>query len=321
MSLNLGSIYEIFVREGVRADVRSKKQIQLSLRQKKVEFNKLSASARKFFDKECFSNPYADTRILSGNSNHEVKRVLVGIDVEIGELLLADQLSKNGKKIDLVLAHHPEGVALAGLSDVMTLQADIFHGLGIDQSVAKDLMKQRIGEVSRSIHGANHARSVDAAKLLGLPFMCCHTPADNHVVQYLQMLVNKTKPKTLKSVIDLLLKEPEYRDAASNKAGPIILVGDPKKKAGKIFVDMTGGTSGPKDVFARMSQAGVTTMIAMHLSEGHFNKIKKEHINVIIAGHMASDNLGMNLLLDKVERQSKGTVAIVECSGFRRIKR
>ena len=140
-----------------------------------------------------------------------------------------------------------------------------------------------------------------------------------HVAQYLQRLMDRKKPKMLAQVIDLLLKEPEYQDAATNKAGPQILIGKPKDKAGKIFVDMTGGTEGSKDIFARLSQLGIKTQLGMHLSEAHFDKIKSEHMNVVIAGHMASDNLGMNLLLDKLEK--KGNIDIVSCSGFRRFRR
>ena len=65
------------------------------------------------------------------------------------------------------------------------------------------------------------------------------------------------KPKTLQKVEDLLMKEPEYKAAAKEKIGPCILVGKPKDKAGKVVVDMTGGTSGSQDIFGRLSQLGV----------------------------------------------------------------
>ena len=48
-------------------------------------------------------------------------------------------------------------------------------------------------------------------------------------------------------------------------------------------------------------------------------KIKEERINIINAGHTASDNVGFNLLLDKVERKQK--LSVIEVSGFRRFKR
>jgi putative NIF3 family GTP cyclohydrolase 1 type 2 len=317
--LKLRHLYELLVFEGIKTDSRSRSQIQKDILKKKQLSERLGKFERKFFDKEVFKNPYSDTRILFGDPDKEVQRILVGIDIEVGELLLADQLSRGEKKIDLVLAHHPEGMALAGLHEVMSMQADMLVNRGFNQDVAHKIMQKRINEVSRRLHGTNHTRTPDAAKLLNIPLMCCHTPSDNHVAQFLQRLFDRKKPKTLQHVLDLLLKEPEYQDATVNKAGPTIILGKPKDKAGRIMVDMTGGTEGSVEVFARLSQLGVTTQVAMHLSENHFNHVKNEHMNVVIAGHIASDNLGMNLLLDKIEKKYK--LEIVECSGFRRIRR
>ena len=317
--MNLGEIYELFYREGMRADPRRPREIQAKLRRSRAEYRKLSASLKKFFDIDRLSNPYADTRILFGDRKIPVCRMLTGIDIEVGELLLAAHLSKEGPPIDAVLAHHPEGVALAALDDVMDLQTDLLVQQGIAVEVAKDLMSVRTKEVARRLHSANHTRAVDAAKLLNIPLLCCHTPADNHVVRYLERLIRMNVPQNIRDLIDLLLREPEYQDAARNNAGPRILIGQPKDKLGKILVDMTGGTEGSKEIFARLSQSGVNTLLGMHLSEDHFHKIKSEHLKVVIAGHMASDNLGMNLLLDKLEK--KGKFEIIECSGFRRYKR
>jgi hypothetical protein len=41
-------------------------------------------------------------------------------------------------------------------------------------------------------------------------------------------------------------------------------------------------------------------------------------MNVLVAGHMASDSLGLNLLADKIEERG---VAITPCSGFLRVRR
>ena len=317
--MKLKDLYKFIIREGIRTDLRSKKQVKDYLKSRRKEYSKLRQSLKKFFDKESVTNPFADTRILFGDLNKDIKRILVGIDVETSEMILADQLRCRGLEVDLVLAHHPEGIALAGLDEVMALQVDILANLGVDQKIAKHFMEERIGKVARGLHGINHTRTVDAAKLLNVPLLCCHTPADNHVVRYLQSLMDSAKPSSLNSLVDMLLKEPEYQDAMHNKAGPRILVGKGEDKAGKIFVDMTGGSEGTENLYARLSQLGVSTYLGMHLSDNHFQKLKSEHMNVIIAGHMASDNLGMNLLLDKVEKNGK--FAIIECSGFRRVRR
>ncbi|MDP8212519.1 MAG: NGG1p interacting factor NIF3 [Candidatus Zapsychrus exili] len=317
--MKLKDIYKICIDEGIKTDLRKKDQINKYLLNKKKEYKSLESNLKKFFDKESLTNPYSDTRILFGSLTKDIKRVLVGIDIDPSEILLADRLAQKGKTVDLVLAHHPEGRAWASFYDVMNLQTDVLSNLGIELDVAKDLMDKRIDKVSRRVHGSNHQRSTDVARLLKMPFMCCHTPADNHVASFLQKMMDKTKPMTLKAVVSFLLKEPEYKEAAFNNAGPKILIGNPKDKAGKVFVDMTGGTEGSKDIFPRMSQLGIKTLVCMHLSEEHFKKAKSEYLNVIIAGHIASDNLGINLLLDKVTKKEK--LDILECSGYRRFKR
>ena len=317
--MTLKDIYEFVVKEGVNADPRGNSVVKKDLLRIKKTYQELSKKAKEEFDKERLYNPYSDTRILFGRPQQKVNTILLGIDIETGELLLADRLNQRGKKIDLVMSHHPEGAALAGLAEVMDIQIGVLENMGVPINVAEGLMAERTAEVNRKIMPANHSRAVDAARQLNLPFICAHTVADNHVVSYLQRLMDKRKPEALTDVLDILKAIPEYHYAMQQKTGPKIIAGEPKRQAGKIFVDMTGGTEGSKDIFSKLSQAGIGTILAMHLSEEHFRKAKAEHINVIIAGHIASDTLGLNLLLDKLEKKQKFN--IIECSGFKRIKR
>ena len=112
---------------------------------------------------------------------------------------------------------------------------------------------------------------------------------------------------------------PEFDVAKKNKAGPRITVGSEKNRAGKVAVTgFTGGTEGSKLIYERMSQAGIGTIVEMHMSEEHFEEAKKHHLNVIVSGHMASDSLGANLFLDELEKKG---VEVVPCSGLIRIKR
>ena len=60
------------------------------------------------------------------------------------------------------------------------------------------------------------------------------------------------------------------------------------------------------------------TIVGMHIGEKHRQGAEKNHINVIIAGHMASDSLGMNLLLDHFIQQG---LELLPCSGFIRVAR
>ncbi len=317
--MKLSKLYELAVYEGIAADPRGKDLVSKNLAKLKKEYEGLKESDKAIFDKERLTNPYSDSRILNGDRDLEVKTALIGIDIEVGEILLADRLKQLGKKIDLIISHHPEGYARANFYEVMNMQADIFGKVGVPITVAEGLLKERIKEVERRVLPGNHSRAVDAARLLNIPFMCIHTPADNHVASYLQKTYDDKKPEELGEVLEILKGIPEYQEAIKMHAGPKILFGEPKNRAGKIFVDMTGGTEGPKEIFDKLEQAGIGTLVAMHLSEEHFKNIQKGHINVVIAGHISSDTLGLNLLLDKLAREDK--LEFITCSGFKRIKR
>lgn len=317
--MKLGRLYDFLISCGMQVDPRPKAQLEKILAQVKKDYEALKEPHKGLFDTEAIKNPYSDSRILYGEKDHEVKRILVGIDIDVGEVLLADRLNARGRKIDLLLAHHPQGVALAGLYGVMDIHVDVLAQAGVPINVAESLMCDRIKEVERKISAANHMRSVDAARLLDIPFMCMHTPADNHAYRFVEKLMAGRRPQTLEEIVEVLLEVPEYQKAARGKCGPKILNGTPRSRTGKILVDMTGGTEGSKEIFSRLSNVGVGTLICMHLSEEHFARVKDHHINVIIAGHIASDSVGLNLLLDKLIKQDK--FEFITGSGFERVKR
>jgi putative NIF3 family GTP cyclohydrolase 1 type 2 len=200
----------------------------------------------------------------------------------------------------------------------MHLQEDVLHQLGIPINVAEGLLSARISEVHRTLMPLNRNRPVDAARLLGLPMMCVHTPADNLVTRFLSEMFEEKSPRTVGEVVKLLKEVPEYQEAVKVKAGPQIIVGSDKKRAGKVFVDMTGGTSGSEEVYSRLAQSGIGTIIGMHMPEKHRQEAEKNHINVVIAGHLASDSIGLNLFLDRLEDRG---VTIVPCSGLIRVRR
>jgi putative NIF3 family GTP cyclohydrolase 1 type 2 len=316
--LKIREIYDLAVSMGMEADPRGIEKAREVLEKEKKRYDELKEEEKREFDPESLTNPYSDTRILAGDPDREVKRILVGIDMEVGEVLLADRLSEKGRPIDLILSHHPEGKAMADLYKVMHLQEDVLAQAGVPINVAEGIMSARIGEVKRTIMPLNHNRAVDAAKLLGYALMSVHTPADNLVTSALQKALDAKKPETVGDVLKILKEEPEYAEAARFGAGPTVIVGSKERRAGKILVDMTGGTSGSEDAYGKLAQAGVGTLIVMHMGEKHRKEAEKNHINVIIAGHMASDSMGMNIFLDRVE--SAG-VEIIPCAGLIRHRR
>lgn len=308
-------IYDLAIKIGIKADLRGEKQVKKYLERTKKQYDNLDSEAKKEFDQEKLTNPYSDTRILVDSQKKDIKRVLVGVDAEGEELLLADKLGD----IDLVISHHPRGRALADLHSVMDLQAQVLANYGVPINIAESVIKPRISEVSRGLSPVNHNRPVDMARILKLNYMCVHTPADNLGANFLDKLLKKKKPEIVGDILKMLKEIPEYQKASEINAGPKIFVGDPENSCGKVVVtEFTGGTSGSKDIYEKMSQAGIGTIIGMHMGEEHRKEAEKYHINVVIAGHMASDSLGINLFLDELEKKG---IEIIPCSGLIRIKR
>ena len=193
--MKIRDIYEGAVKRGVELDPRGPEEVGRELARAKKEFDDLSEKKKKWYDRERLANPYSDSRILYGDPEREVKRVLVGIDMEVGEVLLADRLRERGTPIDLIIAHHPEGRAMANLYGVMDMQSGILLKYGVPINIAEDIMEERIKEVERRLMPVNHTRSVDAARLLDIPMMCVHTPTDNAVTDFLQSIFDNEKPE------------------------------------------------------------------------------------------------------------------------------
>jgi len=313
--MKIQDIQNLAIKMGSEADFRGKDGVQKLLDSKNKKFQKMSSSDQEEFDKEALLNPYLDSGVYNVSDDKEIKKVLVGIDVGPGEILLAKSLGN----IDLVIAHHPVGKGLAQLADVMELQCDVYNYYGVPINVAEGFMKEKISEVARGVNSANHQRSVDAAKLLNVNLMNTHTPADNLAAKFLRDLIEAKKPETVGELINILKEVPEYKEAMKIGVGPKIFVGSPENRCGKIAMsEITGGTEGSAKLYEKMANVGIGTVVGMHVSEEHKKEAEAAHVNIVIAGHISSDSLGMNIFLDELEKQG---IEIVPCSGFTRFSR
>lgn len=317
--MKLKEMYEVAVEAGIDADPRGRAGIEKYLARRKSEYDALPADKKAEYDLEDIRHPFADSRILLGDPELEVDKVMAGIDIESSEAVLADALNRNGAGIDLLITHHPVGAPYAALHEVMDMQADNMVRYGVPVNIAEGITRDRIEQVARKMSPRNHNQAVDAARLLNLAFMATHTITDNLVFDFLEKLFLAKGAETVGDVMKVLKEVPEYQEAIKGKAGPMLFSGSEKNRAGKIApLEITGGTEGSHIVYEKLAHAGVGTIISMHASEEHRAEAQKYHINLVIAGHMSSDSIGMNLLLDKYE--AKG-VEIVPCSGLIRVSR
>jgi len=308
-------IFNLAIQMGIDADLRGRKTVEKMLQKKKEKFEKLSDKEKEEFDKESLENPFSDSRVLHIADDREIKRVLIGVDIEPAEVLIARELGG----IDLIISHHPLGKGLANLHEVMELQCDVLNQYGVPINVAEGLMRERISEVARGLNAKNHQRTIDAASLLAFNLICLHTACDNLAAKFLKDKVESVELERLEDLIKALKEIPEYKEAMKLGVGPKIFVGTEDRRCGKIAVtEITGGTEGSPKLYEKMAQAGIGTVLGMHISEENKKEAEAANINVVIAGHMSSDSLGINLFLDELEKRG---IEIIPCSGLTRISR
>ena len=96
------------------------------------------------------------------------------------------------------------------------------------------------------------------------------------------------------------------------------MVGKKDSRCGRIVCKMTGGTSAPKEMYEKLAQAGVGTVVGMHFPDSHYDEARKNNVNLVVSGHMSSDSLGVNLICDVWERHG---IDVLPCSGFTRFSR
>lgn len=312
--MRISDIYKLSIEKGIDEDPRGRERVEKLLARKREKFEKLSEEEKEEFDVESLTNPYSDTRVLHIAEDKEIKKVLVGIDIEAAEILLAKQLGD----IDLVISHHPAGRAYTDLHEVMDVQVDLMNYYGVPVNVAESLTRERMSEVFRGINPRNAWRAVDTAKLLGVNLMCIHTSADNVVEMFLRKKIEAESFERVEDVMKFLGTIEEYKKAKEMGAGPTLFSGKMDNRCGKIYIGMTGGTELATKLFGSMAQAGIGTIVSMHVAEDSKKEADSSHMNIVVTGHMSSDSIGMNFILDDIEKQG---IEIVPCSGLIRVSR
>lgn len=254
------------------------------------------------------STPSDSTISVPGES---IEKLAFGIDMETAEVLVAKELG-----VDLVVSHHPKAdTAVTNFYEVMEVQIDRMVEFGVPINRAQKVLRKKMKSVELSNHVANYDRVSSACRALGMPFMNVHMPADRIGQEIVQNLLDETfadRPKaTLGDVVETLKSFDVYREALS---GPVIRVGSEKDYAGRIAVLFAGGTNGGADVFKAYFDAGVGTIVCMHVPEDVKKAVEEQNIgNIIVAGHMASDSIGINAIIDVWE---KAGVEVIKMSGI-----
>lgn len=232
-----------------------------------------------------------------------ITRVLAGIDMGTAELMLAKQLG-----YDCVFRHHNLVPKLGHLGELVAADhAKKMRECGIPANVAQKLMAHRVQETEILFHGANFDGPRQTARLLGLPYLGLHTPADLLGERTVEALVKEAEAAkdipTVGDIYDAIMTQREFREAPDGQR-PVIWVGDKDSYAGKVLVEFSGGLAAELDEYKALIDAGIGTFVCMHMEAEIFKKLQEDNrCNVICCGHMASDSIGMNIILDAWEKE------------------
>ena len=237
----------------------------------------------------------------------EVRRVYVGIDVEVAELLLAKTLGVDG-----VIAHHPIGSrARLGIAAVIERHEAQMTTEGIPADVARALMRARRDPVAHALHSSNYDRVVDAAKQLQMPLMNIHLAPDivgrQFFIDFLRRAVDPGT--TVGRLVEELKTIPEME---ASLVQPELWLGQPDNPVGRWIVQMAAGTNGGAAIYRTYYEHGINTILAMHIDDRDLRdleQLQRPSANLVITGHMPSDSIGMNRVIAELERRGLEVIA------------
>lgn len=252
----------------------------------------------------------ADSQVYI-EADRDVRRLLVGVDIGVSELLYAQHAG-----FDAVLAHHPVGDrAVADFARVVHRQFDQMTAEGVPAEAAEQAIAARLAGRHRAEHMSNVNRTVDTARLIGLPLANIHLAADIIGRQaVVDLLTARDRPgATVGDAIGWFSEFPEMRAALH---GPEAWIGTPGAALGRWTVAMAGGTNGGHPVFREYYRVGVATIFCMHIAEGDLVRLREEapgHANLVVTGHMATDSIGLNRVIVGLEERG---VTVTRTSGI-----
>ncbi|MGD9519333.1 MAG: hypothetical protein AB7W28_07430 [Armatimonadota bacterium] len=308
--------YEGAIAVGMRNDLRGEEALRRQLEHRREEYESLSGRERLMYDAERLRNPFGDTRLVAGDPDREIRRVMVGIDIDVAEVALAQALASVGRPVDLIVAHHASAIggAVRSVEDTMNMQIAMMARVGVPEEHARKLVEAEYA--SRGI--ATNYRVTQAAEATGIALMTVHGPADASVHRYFDELLARRAPATVGALVDLCDGEPEVDWFVRRGLATEIVVGDRDAPLGLVYNGFFGGWLASPLCFKALCDAGIGTFISVATTNEH-NEIGRQHrVNVLVVPHHAFDDIGMNLVFDEL---LPSDVDYVEVGNFVRVNR
>ena len=219
----------------------------------------------------------------------EIERVLFGLDIGVGELVMARQLG-----YDCVIAHHPVGVPHRTWR-VFERHVEFLMKAGVPEKAAREAMEPKREALRVRGQARNYEQVPMAARRLGLPFLNIHCPLDEMGRRVMQTTVDDAlavEPEaTLGDLVEALAGLPAARRAETEV---MVLLGERAARAGKTVVAHGALTNGGYRVARAYYEHGVDTVIYIHVSPEDLKRLRQDGDGqLIVTGHIVGDALGI----------------------------
>jgi hypothetical protein len=225
-----------------------------------------------------------------------IHKIICGIDMGVAEIDMASRLG-----YDCVLAHHPQPAVLT-FPRMVNRHIELMVGAGVPADVAERAVAQIREPLEWRYHSANYDHAPSFARLINMPYLNIHNPLDEIGRSRMQAAIDAavTPDSPVQAVIDALMTLPEFGAAPTR---PLVAVGTPAARAGRVLVDHGAGTNGGYHVAHACFEHGIDTVVYLHCDFGNLARLRAEAKgNLVIAGHIASDVAGIAPYLAELER-------------------
>ncbi len=219
----------------------------------------------------------------------DIQRVLFGLDIGTGELLLARQAG-----YDAVIAHHPVGVPHRSWR-VFARHVDLLVGAGVPEEAARAAVAPRLETLRVDGQSRNYEQVPMAAERLGMPFLNVHCPLDEVGRRVMQETVDRllaaNPAAMLGEVAAALAALPAARRAETEVMVPL---GDPAAPAGRVLVCHGAVTNGGAGVARACYAHGIATVVYIHIAPGDLEMLRADgRGQMVVVGHLVGDALGI----------------------------
>ena len=226
-------------------------------------------------------------------------KVLFGIDINDNDLIEAKRQGYN-----LVISHHPPNrVFTERFCEDIENQIDLLvrHGVATDKAIAA--VQPTLDLYRRWNENRDHKKIVSLAQKIGMPLMNIHQPCDELGRRYLQAIVEEIGVNA--TIGDLIARFSQIPEIQESDETVELVCGSLASPIGNAVVFHGVGTNGGYTAATALFETGIKTVIYIHLFPHQESDrellIKESKGNLILTGHYASDWIGVNILIRKLE--------------------